>query len=105
MRELFHVKLNDSLRKHINLHKEAEPEVEINLSDEAELLLALIEAGVYEPEKHYLYLSPYFTRKIAETIANNNFYSISLITDSEGHKLRGKASDVRKLLELLKGEV
>ena len=105
MKELFHVKLNDSLRKHIKLHREAEPEVEINLSDEAELLLALIEAGVYDPEKHYLYLSPYFTRKVAEAIANNDFYSISLITDGEGHKLRGKVSDVKKLMELLKGEV
>ncbi len=102
MDELFSVKLNDSLKKHLELQKKVEEDVEINLSDEAELVYHLISNEAYDPEKHYAYLSPFLTRQIAEIIAEEPFFDISLKTTPEGHKLRGKASDIKKLFSKLK---
>ena len=105
MERIFNVKLNKSLKKHFDLQKAAEDVVEINLSDESDVIYHLIMNDAYDPDKHFAYLSPLMTRKIASIISEEPFYDISLKTTPEGHKLRGKKSDIKKLLSRLKERI
>ena len=105
MHELFDIRMTSANKKHLDINKTLEPEIEINLSRESDIIYHLIMNDVYEPEKHYLYLSPLMTRRIAEIISEEPFFSISLKTTPEGHKLRGKESDIKKLFSKLKERI
>ena len=81
------------------LSHSAEEEVEINFSDEFDVIMNSILLGIHDDEIEHHLIHPEFRSKVIEAIIEEPNVEIEFVTERDGHKLRGKKRHVKAVLK------
>ncbi len=98
MKEIFRPVLDETNIYNYALHEMMDEDVEVNLSDELDVVLKSITLGVHDESKEHLMIHPDFRSKIIEAMIENPLVEAELVTEADGHKLRGKKRHIKTIL-------